>query len=430
LLLEYPASFSDADRADSLSLVRKFQQLTAPVTAKGIEDTVFYVYNRLISLNEVGGDPGRFGIDPYALHQWLRDRQEHWPLGLSPLSTHDTKRSEDVRARLNVLSEFPEEWWQRVARWSRLNEPHQHSAGGKIAPDRNDEYLIYQSLVGIWPMNGGAPTAELIKRMQEYLTKAMREAKVQTSWTDPNAAYEAAVANFIARILSSELSPLFLQDFRAFQRRVNHFGILNSLSQTVLRLTAPGVPDTYQGSELWDLSLVDPDNRRPVDYALRAGMLKELQNRVCGPGESRIELIRELIAAREDGRIKLFVTWLCLSLRRELPALFSRGEYVPLEVEGRRRDHAFAFLRHGRDGIVLVVVPRLISRLVTVGEWPLRDQLWGDTRILLPKDFEATAFRNQFTGERVAATTETEGRAVVRLGEVFTHFPVAVLVAG
>jgi (1->4)-alpha-D-glucan 1-alpha-D-glucosylmutase len=248
--------------------VGKFQQVTSPVMAKGIEDTTFYVFNRLLSLNEVGGDATQFGLMPSVFHQRNRDRQVHWPWALSATSTHDTKRSEDVRARLNVLSEMPVEWQTSLSRWNTLNRRHRIELDDTAAPDRNDEYFLYQTLLGAWPLGepGPAEWADFLNRIQTYMQKAIREAKVHTSWVNPNPEYEGAVEQFVARLLD-EKNQRFLNDFRSFQRRISYFGLLNSLAQTLLKIASPGVPDFYQGTELWDFSLVDPDNRRPLDYA-------------------------------------------------------------------------------------------------------------------------------------------------------------------
>ncbi len=288
LLLHYPETASEADRAEQRRFVGKFQQVTAPVTAKGIEDTAFYIYNRLASLNEVGGDPGRFGLPPKEVHGFLRDRQAAWPWSLSPLSTHDTKRGEDVRARLNVLSEVPDEWKGRLGRWRMMNEAQRVQAEDELAPDPNEQYLLYQTLLGAWPLDpcSAEDRAEFVRRVQAYMLKAVHEAKVHTSWINPNKAYDDGVQEFVARLLDEGRSKAFLEDFREFERRISHCGLFNSLSQTLLRLTAPGVPDTYQGTELWDFSLVDPDNRRPVDYERRRKMLESLRRAWTATGDS------------------------------------------------------------------------------------------------------------------------------------------------
>ena len=399
--------YTEEDREARLRPAGKFQQLTAPATAKGIEDTAFYVYNRLISLNEVGGEPGHFGSTPDDLHRYFEERQRHWPHALSALSTHDTKRSEDVRARINVLSEMPGEWEDRVLGWRRLNARHRGKAGGLIAPHPNEEYLLYQTLVGAWPM--GAVSAEehatFVNRIQAYMKKALREAKVHTSWTNPNEAYDDAICAFVASILDEGKSREFLSDFRRFQQTISERGMINSLAQTVVRLTAPGVPDTYQGTELWDLSLVDPDNRRPVDYAARRRMLGALKS-------PSVENAREMAENKEDGRIKLFVTRECLHARRRHRGLFSSGGYVPPKVVGAGEDVVFGYGRVHDGRSALVVVPRLRST---------RSERWEGMRIEMPGIWADRAMRNIFTGERVRGES-------LRVEELFRHFPVAVLV--
>jgi (1->4)-alpha-D-glucan 1-alpha-D-glucosylmutase len=407
LLQRYPETFGPEEKAEQLAFAGKFQQLTSPATAKGIEDTAFYVYNRLVSLNEVGGEPRRFGVEPEAVHRYLAERQSLWPHALSAMSTHDTKRSEDVRARLNVLSEMPDEWAARVKRWFGLNARLRRNLHGAAAPHPNDEYLFYQTLVGAWPLEpAAAGEAEaFVERVQAYLRKAMREAKVRTRWTDPDEPYENAVLAFAADVMRS---PKFLQDFRPFHARVSHIGLLNSLSQTLLRLTAPGVPDTYQGCELWDFSLVDPDNRRPVDYQRRIRMLRELGTDVA-----------DLLRSMPDGRIKLFVTRAVLRLRRDLPGLFSTGEYLSLCADNAHPQHVFAFERRLANHRAIIAVPRLIAALVPRdGDLPLGPDTWHDTRLPVTGHF-----RNLFTGEHLRPDSSLPA------AQLFATFPVALLVS-
>jgi (1->4)-alpha-D-glucan 1-alpha-D-glucosylmutase len=370
LLLRAQADTPEAQR----KFAGKFQQVTAPVTAKGIEDTTFYIYNRLVSLNEVGGEPAHFGATPAELHAYLADRQQRWPRALTALSTHDTKRSEDVRARINVLSEMPDEWRECVEQWAKIN---QHDG----PPWRNEEYLLYQTLVGAWPLDGNADDG-FVKRIVAYMHKALREAKVNTTWTSPNAEYESAVEEFIGRTIRDRR---FLERFLPFQRRVAELAQTSTLAQTLLRLTVPGVPDTYQGTEVLDLSLVDPDNRRPVDYAHRQTLLKR-------PEQDR----------------KFFVTTKALHARREHPGLFSVGEYEPLHAAGPRAENVFAFARRHGGARAVVAVPRLVTRIGN----------WADTTLRLPK----MRARNIFTGN------VNNFGGDVRVGELFADFPVALLV--
>ncbi len=431
LLLKYPEGASEEDRAEQRRFAGKFQQVTAPVTAKGIEDTAFYVYNRLVSLNEVGGEPARFGVGPEALHAYDAARQARWPYSMSPLSTHDTKRSEDVRARINVLSEMPDEWRQAVQRWARLNEPHRVTLEESPAPDPDEEYLLYQTLIGAWPLEpySAEEYAAFVRRVEAYMEKALHEAKVHTSWINPNEEYDKAVHEFVARILDEGAGRAFLDDFRAFQRRVSHYGLFNSLAQTLLRLTCPGVPDTYQGTELWDFSLVDPDNRRPVDYECRRRLLGELQGAVAAAGADLRGLARGLVDARHDGRVKLYLTYRALHARRDRPGLFSAGEYLPLTASGERAEHVFAFARRSGDSWAVVAVPRLLARLAPdASRPPLGAEVWRDTRISLGGADPGLRWRNVFTGE-VLTPAEQQGGLSLAAADLFARFPVALLVS-
>jgi len=422
LLLQSPSDGENPYREDQVRFAAKFQQLTAPVTAKGIEDTAFYVYNRLLSLNEVGNDPGRFGLSSDQVHAYLLDRQRRWPYALSPLSTHDTKRSEDVRARLNVLSELPEEWRRALARWSRLNEPHRRRVDDLVVPDANEECILYQTLIGAWPLEPYTPEiyAAFIARIRQYMQKALREAKVHTSWTKPNEAFETAIQSFISTILDPDLSAPFVHDITAFGRRISHFGLLNSLSQTLVRLAAPGVPDTYQGTELWDFSLVDPDNRRPVDYGHRRQLLDELREQSKTATES---IARRLIEHRQDGRAKLWLIQRVLTARRAHPGLFTEGNYVPLEVSGPKCEHIFAFARAKGQTIAVVCVPRLLTRLTPdLIHLPLGSEIWGATAIHLPSELTGE-FENLLT---IKPVTVREG--AIDVAELLGDFPVAIAV--
>ncbi len=422
LLLKPPAGVSTGFHTSMRRFVGKFQQVTSPVMAKGVEDTAFYVYNRLLSLNEVGGDPDQFGLAPAAFHRANQERRERFPHALSATATHDTKRGEDVRARINVLSELPGEWRKRLYRWSRLNKRHRTVLEDGDVPDRNAEYLLYQTLIGAWPVGpvSAAEFAEFVQRIQDYVQKALHEAKVHTSWINPNPTYDDGVKQFIKRILDARHGKRFLEDLRLFQRRISHCGMFNSLAQTLLKIASPGVPDVYQGTELWDFSLVDPDNRRPVDYERRRHLLDELKERsAVGPVP---ELVRELVERKDDGRIKLYVVWRALQFRRDHPGLFAAGEYVPLDAQGSRRESVCAVLRrHGGESAV-VVAPRLVTRLLATGdEVPLEEAIWQDTGLPLPAE-APRRWRNVFTDEVL-----TVGPNGLRLAEVFSHCPVALL---
>jgi (1->4)-alpha-D-glucan 1-alpha-D-glucosylmutase len=402
VLLRYPVA--ESARPGQLAFAQRFQQLTSPVNAKGIEDCTFYNYNRLTSLNEVGGDPGRFGRESGAIHKYLFDRQARWPLALSSLSTHDTKRSEDVRARLNVLSEIPEEWSERLQRWKQMNAV----VCGTVHP--NDQCLLYQSLLGAWPMEpmDDAIRKPFIERISAYMVKATREAKQRTSWLDPDTEYESAITCLIAKLVDPETGGEFLADFLPFQQWISQRGMINSLSQTVLRLTAPGICDTYQGTELWDLSLVDPDNRRPVDYEHRKELLSNLN-----PSQPTENM--------QDGRIKLWVTTRLLQHRRSLPDLFLGGSYEIVQPTGEFASRIFCFARAFEEKCAIVIVPRLVATLQRNDRWG--DVDWGSTQIDLPASIAATSFENLLTGERIPVADRK-----LSISQILGNFPVAVLV--
>ncbi len=425
LLLKSADTTAEEFQAEQRRFVSKFQQVTSPVMAKGVEDTAFYVYNRLVSLNEVGGEPDQFGVAPAAFHRANLERQSHWPRSMTTTATHDTKRGEDVRARLNVLSELPGEWRKAIVRWGRMNKRHLVVMEDVVAPDRNEEYLIYQTLVGAWPSAGMTSESlpEFRRRIQEYVQKALHEAKIHTSWINPNPAYDDAVRTFVERILDEKYGMRFQGDLATFVQRVAPFGYLNSLSQVVLKIAAPGMPDTYQGTDLWDFSLVDPDNRRPVDYAARHAMLKDLQARSSGDGPHD-DLARELTRHVEAGRIKLYVTHRALLCRRQHPGLFSEGEYHAADAQGSRADNVIAFVRRAGGISALVAAPRLVTRLGSA--MPLGEDAWQDT--LVPVSGPARRFRDAFSGAILTAD-ERDGQAWFRAADLFARFPVALLVS-
>ncbi|MHB8875702.1 MAG: malto-oligosyltrehalose synthase [Myxococcaceae bacterium] len=425
LLLEAPKRTDPALLSALTDFVLRFQQFSAPVMAKGLEDTAFYVYNRLLSHNDVGGDPRRFSVSVPAFHHQNLERARRWPCSLLATSTHDSKRSEDGRARLAALSELWREWQLKVFRWSRYNRARKHKSEGGPMPGRNDEYLVYQTLLSVWPAKdpdeGGL--AALTSRVEEYLRKAAREAKVHTSWRNPNAAYEDALLGF-ARALFRPGSR-FLDDFLPFERKVAQLGMLNSLSQLLVKLTAPGVPDIYQGNELWDFSLVDPDNRRPVDFEHRRALLEEL---IAGREAARDKLgswVAGLLAAPADGRIKLYFTWRVLSLRRRLEGLFREGAYVPLEAFGAREGHLCAFLRRRGSAAVVVVAPRFLAALGGASGTPPAS-MWSSTWVEAPK-VAVPRWVNVLTGEELKAASR-DGRPAFGVPALFRSVPYAVLV--
>jgi len=422
ILLHESGTGTPEENEERQRFIGKFQQTTSPVAAKGIEDTALYIDNRLLSLNEVGSDPTVFGITPERLHQWMADRHQHWPSALSATGTHDTKRGEDVRARINVLSELPGEWKSAISRWRSLNRRLKTEVNGVTAPDPNEEYFIYQVLVGTWPSDEAA-TGEFGERLKNYLTKALREAKVHTSWLTPDAEYERAVLSFVDGLLS-ERRP-FLERFLPFQRRVAEIGMVNSLAQLLIKCTAPGVPDFYQGTELWDLTFVDPDNRRPVDYAVRISLLEQVQAEPPSASHART-----LVETRPDGRIKLYTIARALAVRRALADTFAAGAYLPLRTTGVHAEQLFAFARTGPSGIAVTCVPRLIGSLPgRCASPPLGRECWGDTAVMLPCALGASPLANAFTGQQVTPMANPGNGTHLEVGEVLADFPVALLTA-
>lgn len=427
LLLRFTDNMLKEHKLMWLDFVKRFQQISGPVMAKGVEDTAFYLYNRLVSLNEVGGNPERFGITCDAFHGQNIERCKSRPLAMLATSTHDTKRGEDVRARINVLSEIPEEWRDGLSRWGRQNRKLKMVVDGKPAPSRNEEYLLYQTLVGTWPFCDPEDNEFDVyrSRIKEYMLKAMREAKVHTSWINPNTMREDAVMYFIDSILKVSRGNSFLDDFASFQKLTAACGIFNSLSQTLLKITSPGIPDFYQGNELWDFSLVDPDNRRQIDYRLRIELLNEIKRKEEMAG--LLEAARETVVARNDGRIKLHLTSKALNFRRKNRELFESGRYLPLAVEGSRSEHVCAFERSVNGRSIMVVVPRFCSGLIKdCSGLPLGADVWQDTRIIQPFDTLTSRYRNIFTGEVVCLNQQDE-RSCLALKDILSVYPVALL---
>ena len=396
--------------------------------AKGVEDTAFYIYNRLVCLNEVGGDPEQFGTAPKVFHARMKERRAKFPHALSATSTHDTKRSEDVRSRIAVLSQIPDGWKTHVTRWSSLNRRHAANVDGVRAPSRNEEYLLYQTLIGAWP-SGHLSQEEhrtFVERIRSYMNKAIREAKVHSSWVNPNLDHEEAVNTFIDVILDRSRDNPFLADFLPFQAQVAAYATTTSLAQVLIKITAPGVPDFYQGTELWDFSLVDPDNRKPVDYDLRLRLLHEI-DQACASHHNLAKFVHELVESRIDGRIKMYVTMNALRYRREHIELFRAGEYVPLEAGGTKHEHLCAFARIYEDHAVAIVVPRLVSGLTATGAIsPTGVDVWSDTVINVPSWREGSTYRNILTGDTVHSH-DAAGRQALPVAVVLKECPVALL---
>jgi (1->4)-alpha-D-glucan 1-alpha-D-glucosylmutase len=424
LLLEVPAGLTERQRDARRDFILRFQQLTGPVMAKGVEDTAFYRHYPLASLNEVGGEPQRFGITVEEFHGLNAHRMVERPHGLSATSTHDTKRGEDVRARINALSEIPGKWYRAVCRWRDINRDMKTRLEEGEVPDANVEYLLYQTLVGAWPPEpmDEATYSGFVRRIQEYIIKAMREAKVHTSWISPNEDYESATREFIEAIMKLEKTNRFLRSFAEFHAPIARAGMYNSLAQTLLKITAPGVPDFYQGTELWEFNLVDPDNRRPVDFAKRRALLASLR----ADDEKLIDLVGQLVANPEDGRIKLYLTNRALRFRRERQALFAEGDYLPLAARGQKENHVIAFARASANQTAVVATGRFFTRLGDQNQAPTGSEVWGESALALNHTSAAGLYRDVFTGRLIRATSGGAG-VELPLAQVFAYLPLALL---
>src|SRR5713101_791629 len=408
-----PENLDAQAREEHMYFVLKFQQFTGPIMAKGLEDTVFYIYNRLAALNEVGGEPQQFGLSVDAFHERNLDQHRTWPATLLATSTHDTKRSEDVRARMVAISEIPELWRRSLQRWRTANRRWKKIVNEAETPAPNEEYLLYQTLLGTWPIAGnGAPeqnvAPEYTQRIQTYMMKALNEAKLNTSWIQPNEEWLAATRDFVAKVLDPTPKNKFLPAFLPITEEIARFGAINSLAQTLLKLTSPGVPDIYQGNETWDFSLVDPDNRRAVDYRLRAEMLSCLSTK--SP--------EELLQSWPDGRIKMFLTQRALRFRNEQVDLFQRGNYLPLHATGAFADCSISFVRQLDRDWAIVIVPRLSSR---IGFPPIGER-WKDTVIDVPENLLLERGREIFTGRELSIQNRQ-----IRVAEALSGLPFAMV---
>jgi len=424
LLVEVNGTESGWYKRAVLRFAMKFQQVTAAVMAKGLEDTAFYRYNRLVSLNEVGSDPRRFGTTIEEFHSANQERLASWPDSMLSSSTHDSKRSEDVRSRINVLSEIPKEWRLRLRRWRDLNRSKKQTVEDVRVPTRNDEYLLYQTLIGVWPNEILDDSAwfQFVTRIEKYMLKAAREAKEYTSWANENPEYEKALTSYVRSILERSEKNRFLADLGEFQQRISRIGHFNTLSQTLLKMTSPGVPDIYQGNELLQFTLVDPDNRQPVNYEQRQQKLEQLQHDY-GKLQS---LPSGAFTLQNQATAKLYLTWKTLNLRREHPALFQRGEYIPLSANGPDADHIVAFARKHEDRFAVVAVPRLCATLTGDSyDTICNETAWVNTALEIP-DFGAPCYHNVFTGECIQSGGGVQNLPVA---DLFRHFPVTLLLS-
>jgi (1->4)-alpha-D-glucan 1-alpha-D-glucosylmutase len=413
ILLEDLQGLDEAQVAERRAFVMGLQQLTGPVMAKGLEDTASYRFHPLAALNEVGCEPEVRWSPLEWFHAENGERHRSWPHSMTATSTHDTKRDEDVRARISVLSEIPERWEQAIVRWREMNRGYKRVVDESESPDGNEEYLLYQTLVGAWPPGERehAPP-DFVARIQAYMEKALREAKVHTSWVDPNVEYERAVADFVAAALEASPANPFPGDFLAFLASVLRPGLLNAVSQVVLKVAAPGVPDFYQGVELPGFRLVDPDNRQLVDYDLRRWLLGELE------AEKDASALAERLLDDLDGRLKLWVTSRTLGLRRSRIQVFRRGEYVPLEATGSRAREVVAFGRLLDERAVIALAGRFFTRLPAR---PVGERAWEDTRLRWPGAGAGT-WRDAITGRELRASGDE-----VPLAEALRHLPFALL---
>lgn len=427
LLLQFPPA-DEPDREDFRDFVLRFQQITGPVTAKGIEDTAFYRYYPLAALNEVGGELHSEAYTAEDFHRRMQHRAADWPHGLSATATHDTKRGEDLRARLLVLSEIAEPWLATVRKWRELNRPHLHALHDARVPTPNEEYLLYQTLVGTWPgkFENDAQRDAYSERITSYMQKALREAKLNTSWANPSEDHETAVLDFTRKLLSGEASAEFLPQLTTFVERIANAGYINGLTQVILKATVPGVPDFYQGCELWDFNLVDPDNRRPVDYDLRRQGLADIQTRFR---RDPAELLQSLVEVWPDARIKLLVTWRLLQLRAAMVRLFEHGDYLPLTTSGGRAEHLLAFARRCEDQWSVVIVPLQVEGLLRPAEQEgaMPRVEWNDTIIELPPD-SPLQWRCALTQNAFTAIADS-GAAFLPACDVLSPLPMAVLCA-
>ena len=425
VLLAGPAADDEQEQL-RLRFVQRFQQLSGPAMAKGVEDTAFYAWVPLASLNEVGGSPEIRAEDPAAaFHAAAARRAGTWPGTMLGVTTHDTKRSADVRARLDVLSEIPGAWEERVYRWRKLNRPLQRRTADGSAPDANTLYLLFQTLVGIWPAGQTVDDAcrrALVERIGEYMLKAAREAKQRTSWLEPDAEYEGALAAYVAAALDPVRSGEFLADVAAFAESIAIAGWCNGLARTVLQFTSPGVPDLYQGDELWNLALVDPDNRRPVDYAGRRQALEDVTRRFAA--EERSAFFAALRATPADGRLKLHVIRRLLHARRERPELFVGAGYEPVIATGAGAGSLFSFARRTEEDSMLIIVTRLVARRgARDGTWPVGRAAWADAAVPVPERLRGRRVRCVLSGARLQL-----GDTTLAAGDALAHLPAAVLV--
>ncbi len=419
LTLKFPAYLTEEQKQDWLIYVMHWQQFTGPIMAKGFEDSPLYIFNPMISLNEVGGS--FFAVTATDFHQFNLQRQDAAPHTMNATSTHDSKRSEDVRARISVLSEIPGEWEACLKRWSGLNLTRKAEVNGHLVPDRNQEIFLYQTMLGAWPLDP-AEIPAFKERLKSYMIKAAREAMVHTRWVSPQVEHENGLLSFVDRVLDESGNQEFLRDFLKTQSRIAYYGALNSLSQMLLKVASPGVPDFYQGTELWDFSLVDPDNRRPVDFAKRVRLLKDLK---IQEKEGREGLLALMLPNWKDGRIKLYIMYQALKFRKSFLDLFLHGDYLPLAAKGGRDENILAFARKQENNWVLAVAARFFTQIANFGQLPIGQEVWWENVLMMPPE-APIAWVDILTGKN-HISDKSKPSTSLPLQKIFQHLPVALL---
>ncbi len=418
LLCEFELNKETDIYREVLNFAMKFQQYTGPLMAKGLEDTSFYNYNRLICLNEVGGNPANFGTSINDFHNSNLQRLNMTPYGLLSTSTHDSKFSEDVRARISVISEIPDVWQKKINKWSRINKSRKIKTDDGFMPDKNDEYLFYQTLIGIWTQEAFNYRQKFIERLENHMIKAIREAKAHTSWIKINIEYENALCEFIRKVLNSPDNHLFWKEFLHFQKEISLRGYINSISQITLKFTCPGVPDIYQGNELWKYNLVDPDNRNPVNFNKYKKVLNEIK-----PFLKKYNENFSFLFPLESGKIKLFISLKLLNFKKKHHELFKKGNYIPLETKGTKAENLIAFMRNFENETAIIIAPRLIYNMISEETpFPVGKDIWKDTKIILPKAYKNQNWKDIFT-EQILSEIDSE----LKTGNILNKFPVSLL---
>lgn len=424
LLLEHPPGITEEQIQERQNFIMHLQQLTGPVMAKGVEDTAFYRYFPLLSLNEVGNASFTFGTSIETIHKKNIERLKQFPHTLIATSTHDTKLSEDVRARINVLSEIPDQWEEAIKKWSQQNAPHKSQEGENAIPDANEEYLFYQILLGSWPLDpmDSSAHAAYTKRLEAYMEKALREAKIHTSWVNPNQQYDEITKQFVQKTLTLQQNP-FLENFTAFIPKIVAAGMLNSLSQLILKLFSPGIPDIYQGNEIWDFSLVDPDNRREVDFSKRKDLLKSILEI---KDDQKLEKLLQFLNEPADGRIKLYITKTMLQIRQRYGDVFTKGTYHPLTIHGDNQNHLIAFAWQFDKKVFIAITTRFLIPLMQNSSLIIPSKTWNNHFVSLTEELGSHPFQDVLSGKS-CTPQKNNGEYKLNLEEILSPAPFAIL---